>query len=79
MKCAICGTKATLNIQDMGRPNGRGYQGSFSVGYKCNNCGIIKVNSSDTVYHTMEEALEIAEKNWNTKMNEIEKLLKWRC
>lgn len=73
--CAICGSKPNLKLTDMGKPNGRGYPGCHFVGYICNNCGMPNVRSSDTVYHDMEEALKIAETNWETEITRIETYL----
>lgn len=76
-KCPICGEYPKFEVSDMGRPNGRGYQGSYSYTYYC-ECGYMKRGTSDTVYNTEKEAPQLALDNWNKEVDKLEIILSWR-
>ena len=40
--CPICGSVPIMRVEDMGKPNGRGYPGDFSYTLSCNYCKLPK-------------------------------------
>ena len=70
LKCPICKSTPVLRVSDMGRPNGRGYQGCFAWIYECPKCGLVS-GGSDTVY-TPKDRVEIeAIRSWNRAVNDM--------
>ena len=76
--CPICGSAPELKITDMGRPNGRGYPGRFWYSLACPHCGLPKEASSETVYHTAEEAHVQVIEHWNAEVDRIQEFINHR-
>lgn len=73
--CPICGSMPTMRIEDMGRPNGRGYPGCFSYTLSCDYCELPQSVGATTVY-TDPSKVEIECINkWNKEVDRIQAFL----
>ena len=69
--CPICGAYPEKEISDMGRPGGHGYPGHYSYQYYCNLCGLLKGESYDDVYCSLEGAVDKAKQSWNDECDRV--------
>lgn len=74
-KCPVCGHESVLHKTDLRRENGRGYNGN-SYFFTCDNCHLVKGDSSWDVNQTIDRALTDAAVSWNNKVLEISNIMK---
>ena len=73
--CPICGSIPIMKVEDMGRPNGRGYPGCFSYTISCPHCDLPKHVGSDTVCHDPDTAHRLSRERWNEEVDRIQAFL----
>lgn len=72
--CPICGDIPYITIEPLAH-----YEGCHEIEIRCSNskCPMFLIKqSSNTVYHPMEEAQNIVKKKWNIYCDSVEELIK---
>ena len=73
--CPICGSVPIMRVEDMGKPNGRGYPGDFSYTLSCNYCKLPKSVSATTVYTNPDKIEDECISKWNEEVDRIQNFL----
>lgn len=73
--CPICGSMPIMRVNDMGRPDGRGYPGGLSYTLSCDCCKLPHPGSSTTIYTAPNKVEEVCINRWNSEVDRIQAFL----